>query len=73
MRAFFSLETTGYIDDGHRSRIRDMGGSTRKKKKISELRAFVETKLRSRSEKALEKIGHEEATSRRSSVFDDQV
>ncbi|XP_071534011.1 protein unc-80 homolog isoform X8 [Panulirus ornatus] len=45
------------------------GGSTRKKKKLNELRAFVETKLRSCSEKALEKIGHED--SRRSSVSED--
>lgn len=48
------------------------GGSTRKKKKLNELRAFVETKLRSCSEKALEKIGHED-TSRRSSISEDQV
>ncbi|XP_069159541.1 protein unc-80 homolog isoform X1 [Procambarus clarkii] len=45
------------------------GGSTRKKKKLNELRAFVETKLRSCSEKALEKIGHED--SRRSSVSEE--
>lgn len=48
------------------------GGSTRKKKKLNELRAFVETKLRSCSEKALEKIGHEDS-SRRSSISEDQV
>jgi hypothetical protein len=53
----------------HRRRI---GGSTRKHKKISELKAFVETKLRSRSEKALEKIGQDDA-SRRSSVSDEPV
>ncbi|XP_050693714.1 protein unc-80 homolog isoform X3 [Eriocheir sinensis] len=47
------------------------GGSTRKKKKLNELRAFVETKLRSCSEKALEKIGHEDS-SRRSSISEDQ-
>lgn len=47
------------------------GGSTRKKKKLNELKAFVETKLRSCSEKALEKIGHDD--SRRSSISDDQV
>nr|XP_027221615.1 protein unc-80 homolog [Penaeus vannamei] len=46
------------------------GGSTRKKKKLNELKAFVETKLRSCSEKALEKIGHDD--SRRSSISDDQ-
>nr|XP_053644309.1 protein unc-80 homolog [Cherax quadricarinatus] len=45
------------------------GGSTRKKKKLDELKAFVETKLRSCSEKALEKIGHDD--SRRSSVSEE--
>lgn len=54
-----------------RGSITPSGGSTRKKKKLNELRAFVETKLRSCSEKALEKIGHEE--SRRSSISEDQV
>ncbi|KAK4295652.1 hypothetical protein Pmani_031795 [Petrolisthes manimaculis] len=53
-----------------RGGITPSGGSTRKKKKLNELRAFVETKLRSCSEKALEKIGHEE--SRRSSISEDQ-
>jgi len=63
-------------DDGrHRRRGREMGGSTRhKRKNFSELKAFVETKLRSRSEKALEKIGHEDAShSRRSSISDEHV
>ena len=55
-----------------RERERETGGSTRKKKKMSELKAFVETKLKSRSEKALEKIGA--GDSRRSSVIiDDPV
>lgn len=58
--------------DNAQRRCCDLGGSTRKRKKISELKAFVETKLRSRSEKALEKIGQDE-TSRRSSISDDQV
>lgn len=55
-----------------REGITRAGGSTRKKKKLNELRAFVETKLRSCSEKALEKIGHEDS-SRRSSISEDQV
>ncbi|XP_063871430.1 protein unc-80 homolog isoform X10 [Scylla paramamosain] len=54
-----------------REGISRAGGSTRKKKKLNELRAFVETKLRSCSEKALEKIGHEDS-SRRSSISEDQ-
>ncbi|CAL4094797.1 unnamed protein product, partial [Meganyctiphanes norvegica] len=53
----------------HRER-HTTGGSTRKKKKISELKAFVDSKLRSRSEKALEKIGHDD--SRHSSISDEQ-
>ncbi|XP_066978451.1 protein unc-80 homolog isoform X1 [Macrobrachium rosenbergii] len=62
-----------YISDHfcpRREGLSTQGGSTRKKLKLNELRAFVETKLRSCSEKALEKIGHED--SRRSSVSDDQ-
>ncbi|RXG55768.1 Protein unc-80-like protein, partial [Armadillidium vulgare] len=62
---------SNFGSEGRRERERLVGGSTRKKKKISELRAFVETKLRSRSEKALEKIGTDE--SRRSSISEEQV
>ena len=67
---FYEISESPFIQDVMPQRDRITGGSTRKKKKMSELKAFVETKLKSRSEKALEKIGNE---SRRSSVFEDPV
>ncbi|XP_042207937.1 protein unc-80 homolog isoform X3 [Homarus americanus] len=70
-RLFLDLNSPYLADPPcpRREGMSSSGGSTRKKKKLTELRAFVETKLRSCSEKALEKIGHED--SRRSSVSEE--
>ena len=42
---------------------------TKKRMKMADLKAFVETKLLSKSEKALEKIGQEEPTPLYEQVF----
>lgn len=46
--------------DGESSHTRRASEKTKKRMKMADLKAFVETKILSKSEKALEKIGQEE-------------
>lgn len=49
--------------DDQSSHIRRSSEKVKKRMKMADLRAFVETKLLSKSDKALEKIGHDETKS----------
>lgn len=66
---FFCADLTSFPDisyngsksqDSEGSHVRRASEKTKKRMKMADLRAFVETKLLSKSEKALEKIGQEE-------------
>lgn len=52
------LILTEFTESSHTRRASE---KSKKRMKIADLKAFVETKLLSKSEKALEKIGQEEA------------
>lgn len=61
----YSVPKTPEVQTSHTRRASE---KIKKKMKMADLRAFVETKLLSKSDKALEKIGHDETKS-----LDDQV
>ncbi|XP_063984989.1 protein unc-80 homolog isoform X3 [Diachasmimorpha longicaudata] len=52
--------TASKSQDGEGSHVRRASEKTKKRMKMADLKAFVETKLLSKSEKALEKIGQDE-------------
>lgn len=56
---FFSCPNLGH--DGDTSHTRRASEKSKKRMKMADLKAFVETKLLSKSEKALEKIGQEDS------------
>lgn len=56
---FFSCPNLGH--DGDTSHMRRASEKSKKRMKMADLKAFVETKLLSKSEKALEKIGQEDS------------